>query len=465
MNQKPSHIKTSPGTSRSLFGTDGIRGKANTYPITPEMVLKIGRAVGQYFKSHAPHPRILIGKDTRISGYFLEQALSSGICSAGVHTYFVGPLPTPGIAYLTRGMRASAGIVISASHNPFYDNGLKIFAADGFKLPDEAEKEIEELAFLDEHDSPPTGSDIGTTARIEDSAGQYAVFLKEQFAKNLSLDGVRIVLDCAHGAAYKVAPKVFSELGAQLIIIGASPNGMNINDRYGALYPEKLQEFVKEHSADIGIAFDGDADRLIVVDEKSRLVDGDELLAIFAKSYLEKKQLKHNTIVSTVMSNLGLEMALKDMGIDLHRAKVGDRYVMEAMRKGSYVIGGEQSGHLIFGDLSTTGDGILAALKLLEIAVEKQKKISELKCLPFKYPQALKNISVPKKIPLKDMPELSEHLDQVQKDLGNEGRVLFRYSGTELKARIMMEAKDESKLRKLLNQLSNDVKKCFEKYS
>lgn len=457
-------MKDSTPKSTSLFGTDGIRGRANVYPITPEMVLRLGQAVGRYFKSHYPNPRILIGKDTRRSGYFLEQALSSGICSTGVDTYFVGPLPTPGIAYLTRGMRANAGIVISASHNPFYDNGFKIFAADGYKLPDHVEKEIEDLIFSSEAWPHPTGAQIGTTARIDDSVGQYAVFLKEQFPKHLSLEGIKIVLDCAHGAGYKVAPKVFEELGAELIIIGASPDGTNINKDYGALHPRHLQEQVQLHKAHLGIALDGDADRIIVVDEKSEIVDGDELLAIFAKDYFEKNKLHEKVVVSTIMSNFGLELALKKMGIKLVRTQVGDRYVVEEMRRGKFSLGGEQSGHIIFGDVSTTGDGILAALKLLEIIVEKQAKVSDLKSILQKVPQALKNIDVPERIPLEKMPSLSEHIVSVQEFLGDAGRVLFRYSGTELKARIMIEASESEIIPKLMEELTLKVLESFEKY-
>lgn len=449
----------------SIFGTDGIRGRANVYPVTAEMALKIGQAVGRYFKSHYPNPRILIGKDTRRSGYFLEQALSSGICSTGVDTYFLGPLPTPGIAYLTRGMRANAGIVISASHNPFYDNGFKIFASNGYKLPDNVEEEIEKLIFDDSSQANfPTGHEIGTTMRIEDSVGQYAVFLKEQFSKKLSLEGIRIVLDCAHGAAYKVAPKVFEELGAELHVIGVHPDGTNINKDYGALHPSHLQEKVKQLQAHLGIALDGDGDRLVVVDETGEILDGDELLAIFAKNLAEKNKLHDKVVVSTIMSNLGLELALNEIGIKLVRTQVGDRYVVEEMKKGKYSLGGEQSGHLVFGDVSTTGDGILAALKLLEILVEKNQSVSELKSIMKKFPQAMKNIDVPARIPLDKMPTLQKHLDLAQERLGHEGRVLFRYSGTELKARIMIEAYKHDQIQILLEDLTNKAIHSFEEY-
>ncbi len=464
MKKSPSPLGF-PSNGNKLFGTDGIRGRANLYPISPDIMLKLGRAVGRYFKAHYPNPRILIGKDTRRSGYFLEQVLSSGICSTGVDTYFIGPLPTPGIAYLTRGMRANAGIVISASHNPFYDNGIKIFAADGYKLPDSAEREIEALVFAENDQwTPPTGADIGTTARIDDSMGQYAAFLKEQFSKNLSLEGIKIVLDCAHGAAYKVAPKVFEELGAEVIVIGASPDGTNINEAFGALHPQNLQNYVLSHQAHLGIAFDGDADRVVIVDNHGETLDGDELLAIFAKSYLEKNKLQNPSIVSTIMSNMGLEIALKKMGIKLLRTQVGDRYVVEEMRKGRIPLGGEQSGHIIFGDIATTGDGILAALKLLEIIVESQTSVSKLKCIMQKLPQALKNIDVPERIPINDLPHLSQHIHSMQVKLGNEGRILFRYSGTELKARIMIEGKQSHGIHNLLDELAEKTKQCFEDY-
>ncbi len=463
MKKMNSGSSSAPKSNR-LFGTDGVRGRANVYPISPELVLRLGQAVGRYFKNHYPNPRILIGKDTRRSGYMLEQALSSGICSTGVDTYFVGPLPTPGIAYLTRGMRANAGIVISASHNPFYDNGFKIFAADGYKLPVSAEQEIEDLIFSNSASVFPTGSEIGTTARIEDSVGQYAVFLKEQFPKNLSLEGLKLVIDCANGAGYRVAPKVFEELGAEIVVIGVSPDGTNINEGYGALHPEKLQEYVKLHKADLGIALDGDADRVVLVDENGETLDGDELLAIFAKNYLEKNRLQNRVVVSTIMSNLGLEIALKNMDARLVRTQVGDRYVVEEMRKGRFTLGGEQSGHIIFGDISTTGDGTLAALKILEIMVEKQKRLSELKSILQKFPQALKNIDVPERIPLANLPALSQHLHSVQERLGSEGRVLFRFSGTELKARIMIEGGKTESIDGMANELAEKALQSFEQY-
>ncbi len=443
-----------------LFGTDGVRGKANVYPMSPDLVLKLGQAIGIYFKSRYPHPRILIGKDTRRSGYMLEQALSSGICSVGVDTYFLGPLPTPGIAYLTRGMRACAGIVISASHNPFADNGIKIFSADGYKLPDEAEIQLEDMVLTQDLSiNLPTNMDIGRAKRIEDAIGQYAVFLKEQFPKHLTLEGLRIVLDCAHGSAYKVAPKVFEELGAELFVIGNHPDGKNINDDCGALYPAKLKENVKLYKADIGLGYDGDADRLIVIDDKGEYVDGDEILAICGIHFLKKNKLNHKTLVSTIMSNKGLEIALARHGGTMLRTKVGDRYVVEEMRKGNFNLGGEQSGHLIFKDFSTTGDGILASLILLEIMLEEQKTISDLKKCMEHIPQVALNFEVKEKIPLEHLPEVQSFLSMTEQQLGSEGRILFRYSGTENKARIMIEGPDKAIIENLAAELAVIAKK------
>lgn len=445
-----------------LFGTDGIRGKANQYPMSPDLVLKLGQAIGLHFKSVYDNPRILIGKDTRRSGYMLEQALCSGICSIGVDVQFLGPLPTPGIAYLTRGMRACAGIVISASHNPFSDNGIKIFSASGYKLPDEIEDLLEETIKRDILSSElPTGKHIGRADRIDDAIGQYAVFLKEQFPKHLSLEGMRIVLDCANGAAYKVAPKVFQELGAELFLLGVDPNGHNINDSCGALHPQILKEKVRLYKADIGIALDGDADRLIVVDEKGDIVDGDQIISICAKYLKGKKTLKKNTVVSTIMSNKGLDIAMKEAGINVVRTQVGDRYVVEEMRKNKYNLGGEQSGHIVFSDSSTTGDGILAALHLLEVVLEKGQPVSELKKCMTPLPQVLKNVPVSVKVPLEELPDLSKKVKQVEQHLGDKGRILFRYSGTENLARIMVEGENLGELEEIVNDLALQTQKSI----
>lgn len=439
-----------------LFGTDGIRGMANRYPMSPDLVLKLGQAIGTHFKKAYPKPRILIGKDTRRSGYMLEQALCSGICSVGVDVAFLGPLPTPGIAYLTRGMRACAGIVISASHNPFHDNGIKIFSANGYKLPDEIELQLENLIEHGTHDLDyPTGQHIGRAKRIDDAVGQYAVFLKEQFPKHLTLEGMRIVLDCANGAAYKVAPKVFEELGAELFLLGVEPNGYNINDSCGALHPQRLVDAVTRYKADIGLAFDGDADRLIVVDDKGQLIDGDQILAICGKHMKEAGSLRKDAVVATIMSNMGLDISMKRLGVDIIRTQVGDRYVVEAMRRGDYNLGGEQSGHLIFKDSSTTGDGILAALHLLEIVQATQYRVSELKTCIDLLPQVLKNVRVSKKIPLTDLPRLQKEITHCEKTLADRGRVLFRYSGTENLARIMVEGEDQGIIEKMADKIAD----------
>ncbi|MBC62048.1 MAG: phosphoglucosamine mutase [Zetaproteobacteria bacterium] len=448
-----------------LFGTDGIRGRANFYPMSIDMVLRIGQAIGIYFKKKCLSPKIIIGKDTRRSGYILEQALSSGIGSVGVETFFLGPLPTPGIAYLTRGMRASAGIVISASHNPYFDNGIKIFSADGYKLPNEAEDEVEAILRSKKiNNYLVAGREIGVSLRIDDAIGQYAVFLKEQFPKKLSLEGVRIVIDCANGASYKVAPKVFEELGAEVFTINNKPNGLNINDQCGALYPLELVEKVKLYKADIGFAFDGDADRLICVDEKGVVLDGDEILAVCGVYYLENNRLRKNTLVATIMSNMGLDIALQKHKGKLIRTDVGDRHVVEAMRKGGFSLGGEQSGHLVFRDCSTTGDGILAALFLLETIIEKETPLSELRKVLTKFPQNLSNIEVPAKIPLKFMPELDKKIKSINSDLGQKGRLLFRYSGTEMKARIMVESYDAEKVGEYVDDLSSFAVSTIGKY-
>lgn len=435
-----------------LFGTDGIRGRANVYPMSPDLVLKLGQAIGTYFQSHYANPKILIGKDTRKSGYMLEQALGSGICSVGVDVLFLGPLPTPGISYLTRGLRANAGIVISASHNPYSDNGIKIFSKDGYKLPDKVEEELEEMT-LNGPLSAVSGAGIGRAKRLDDAVGQYAVFLKERFPKHLTLEGMRIVLDCANGAGYKVAPKVFEELGAEVFTLGCNPNGTNINERCGAMDPTLLAERVKLYKADIGLAFDGDADRLVVVDHMGEVVDGDELLAVCGSHYLEKNKLAKNTLVCTVMSNMGLDLCMDRIGGQTKRTQVGDRYVVELMRREGFNLGGEQSGHLVFRDFSTTGDGILAALCLLEVILEKGQSMAELKKCLERFPQVLNSFEVPKKPPLDDLPELAKLITQCQDKLGDRGRVLFRYSGTENKARIMVEGEDESNIHQMAQEI------------
>ena len=449
-----------------IFGTDGVRGKANIYPMSPDIVLRLGQAIGYYFRRQTASPRILIGKDTRISGYMLEQSLCAGILSVGADAFFLGPLPTPGIAYLTRGMRASAGIVISASHNAFHDNGIKIFNHDGYKLPDAAEATLDRMVHSETLTTElPVADGIGTAQRIDDAIGQYAVFLKEQFPKRMTLDGLRIVIDCAHGAAYRVAPKVFRELGAEVFLIGNQPNGLNINDRCGALYPEALRTEVLLYKADLGIALDGDGDRLMMVDDTGAYIDGDVVMGICARHMIEAGALHKNTVVATVMSNAGLEQALSAIGGKLLRVKVGDRHVVEEMRRGDYNFGGEQSGHIIHSGCATTGDGILAALKVIEISLSCERKLSELKKDVILLPQVQKNLQVARKIPTTELLEFSKLLNDSQQRLQNRGRVLFRYSGTENKARFMVEGEDYDEIEKIACDLVTVMQADLQKLS
>ncbi len=448
---------------RKLFGTDGIRGKANIHPMTTEVAMNIGRAVAKVFRSNGKsrHPRVLIGKDTRLSCYMLENALSAGICSMGVDVLLVGPMPTPAIAFLTTSMRADAGVVISASHNPFEDNGIKIFSNDGFKLPDHVEARIEELIESGALASDmPTGADVGKAFRIEDSQGRYIVFAKRAFPNDLTLDGLKIVLDCANGAAYKVAPSVFEELGAEVISMGVCPNGTNINEQCGALYPESMKKAVLANGADMGIALDGDGDRLIVVDEKGLVVDGDHIMAICAKYMIENRTLNYNTVVSTVMSNMGLEVALESMGGRLVRTQVGDRYVVEAMRQKGYNFGGEQSGHLIFLDHITTGDGILAALQLLAVMQRTRRPLSELAGVMQSFPQTLHNIKVRERKDVEQIDGLAGKLAQLEKELAGRGRILIRPSGTEPVIRVMVEGEDPDRIESIARELGEFIRKA-----
>ena len=444
---------------RKLFGTDGIRGVANVHPMTTDIAMKIGRAVAYMFRNRrGRHPRILIGKDTRLSCYMLENALAAGICSMGVDVLLLGPMPTPAIAFLTTNMRADAGVVISASHNPFQDNGIKLFSADGFKLPDESEEQIEEL--MDSRvliESQPTGQDVGKAFRIDDAPGRYIVFVKNTFPNDLALDGLKIVLDCAHGATYKVAPAVFEELGAEVIKLGVSPNGTNINYECGAIYPEFMRKAVGEHKADIGIALDGDGDRVIVVDEKGSVVDGDHIMAICAYDMIDRDKLNSNTLVATVMSNMGLEVALENKGGRLIRTQVGDRYVVETMRRTGYNFGGEQSGHLVFLDHITTGDGILAALQLLAVMQKKERPLSELAGIMDSFPQVLHNVRVREKKTVDEIVGLKELQDRLEKDLKRKGRILIRPSGTEPVIRIMVEGENEERIHAMAMTIGNHV--------
>ncbi len=444
---------------RKLFGTDGIRGVANIHPMTTDIAMKIGRAVAYMFRNRrGRHPRILIGKDTRLSCYMLENALAAGICSMGVDVLLLGPMPTPAIAFLTTNMRADAGVVISASHNLFQDNGIKLFSGDGFKLPDESEEQIEEL--MDSRvliESQPTGQDVGKAFRIDDAPGRYIVFVKNTFPNDLALDGLKIVLDCAHGATYKVAPAVFEELGAEVIKLGVSPNGTNINHECGAVYPELMQKAVGEHKADIGIALDGDGDRVIVVDEKGSVVDGDHIMAICAYDMIDRGKLNSNTLVATVMSNMGLEVALENKGGRLIRTQVGDRYVVETMRRTGYNFGGEQSGHLVFLDYITTGDGILAALQLLAVMQKKERPLSELAGIMASFPQVLHNVRVREKKTVDEIAGLKELQDRLEKDLKRKGRILVRPSGTEPVIRIMVEGENEEQINSIALEMCNHV--------
>jgi phosphoglucosamine mutase len=388
----------------------------------------------------------------------LETALASGICSMGVDVLLVGPMPTPGIAFLTTDMRADAGIVISASHNPFQDNGMKIFCRDGFKLPDEKEGEIERLIFSKEIDSlRPTASEVGKAFRIDDAAGRYIVFLKKTFRRDLTLDGYKIVLDCAHGAAYKIAPHVFTELGAEVYPLGIEPDGININLDCGALYPEKLSQKVKEKGADIGIALDGDADRVIFVDERGTEVDGDHIMAMCAVDLLRENQLKKNTVVATVMSNIGLELALKKEGINLVRSKVGDRYILEEMRHHGYNFGGEQSGHIIFFDLNTTGDGILSALQVLAAMKKSNKTLSQLSAVMEKFPQVIENVEVTHKKDIETVPEIRKAIASAEEALLGKGRILVRYSGTQSLCRVMVEGQDEDEIQGIAHNIAQVI--------
>ena len=444
---------------RELFGTDGVRGVANIEPMTVETAMALGQAVAYSFRNHSGRHKIVIGKDTRLSGYMFETALSAGICSMGGDVMLVGPLPTPGIAFLTHSMRADAGVVISASHNPYQDNGIKFFGRDGFKLPDGLEAKIEML-MLGDHlkEVRPPSPQIGRAHRIDDATGRYIVYLKNTFPGHLSLEGLRIVIDCANGAAYRIAPQVFQELGADVIPVAVSPNGLNINDKCGSLYPELVSAKVKEHQADLGISLDGDADRVIVVDHRGEVVDGDRIMAICAEELARKKKLKKNTVVATVMSNIGLELFLRERKIRMARAPVGDRYVVEAMRAGGYNFGGEQSGHLIFLDHATTGDGVLAALQVLAVMVESGKPIADLGNKMVTLPQILFNLKLKQRVPLESLPRFQKAKAEFEKKLGGRGRILVRYSGTEPVLRIMVEGEDRAETERIVNALAEKAR-------
>ncbi len=439
---------------RKLFGTDGVRGIANVEPMTVETAMKLGRAAAHIFKHKAGRHRIVIGKDTRLSCYMIESALTSGICSLGVDVLLVGPLPTPAIAFLARSLRVDAGVMISASHNSFQDNGIKFFSKEGFKLPDHVEHQIEALLFSGEIDAiRPTAGEIGKVYRIDDVEGRYIEFVKNSLPKGLDFRGLKVAVDCANGAAYKVAPMVLRELGADVFVLNNQPSGTNINQNCGSLYPEALQKEVLARNADIGIAHDGDADRAIFVNEKGEVVDGDALLVVFALAFHREQRLKGETLVTTSMSNMGIELALHPKGIHVLRTQVGDRYVIERMLSGAYNLGGEQSGHLIFMDYNTTGDGLITALQFLSLMVRTGKTASKLTDCMAPLPQILKNVRVKEKLELSEIPEIKKKISDYEEKLGKNGRILIRYSGTELLLRIMIEGEKQE----MISQMSEEL--------
>jgi phosphoglucosamine mutase len=452
---------------KKIFGTDGVRGTANIEPVTAETALKLGRAAAHVFKnlerqsrSRGKH-KIVIGKDTRLSGYMLENAVSSGILSMGVDVLFIGPLPTPGVAYVTRSLRADAGIVITASHNPYADNGIKFFRADGYKLDDQIEAGIEGLVFSGEIETiRPTAGEIGKAVRIDDALGRYIEFAKASFPKNLTLEGMRVVVDCAHGAAYKSTPCVLRELGAEVIVFGNQPDGKNINENCGSMFPENLCRKVVEHKAHLGIAHDGDADRVLLCDEKGNLIDGDDIMAIAALEMLAQKTLAGKTLVATVMSNAGLEAAIKTAGGKMLRTAVGDKNVIDEMLKNGFRFGGEQSGHLIFRDFGTTGDGLVAALQILRIMKAKEQLLSKLAKCWTRFPQLVTNVKVREKKPFEQLDGVTKLVAEAEKELKSVGgRVLLRYSGTEPKARLLLEGRDAKVLVKWSKQICGAIQK------
>ncbi|MGA2178450.1 MAG: phosphoglucosamine mutase [Verrucomicrobiota bacterium] len=452
---------------KKIFGTDGVRGTANVEPVTAETALKLGRAAAYVFKNLERQSRgrgrhkIVIGKDTRLSGYMLENAISSGILSMGVDVLFIGPLPTPGVAYATRSLRADAGIVITASHNPYADNGIKFFRADGYKLDDKIEHEIENLVFSGEIENiRPTADAVGKAVRIDDALGRYIEFAKASFPRGLTLEGVRIVVDCAHGAAYKSTPCVLRELGAEVMVYGNQPNGMNINQDCGSMHPEAMCRKVVEHKAQLGIAHDGDADRVLLCDEKGNLIDGDDIMAIAALDMLAQKTLAEKTLVTTVMSNAGLEAAIKTAGGRVIRTAVGDRNVIDEMLRSGFNFGGEQSGHLIFRDSGTTGDGLVAALQILRIVKAKQTPLSKLAKCWTRFPQLITNVRVREKKPFEQLDGVAQLVGEAEAELKKQGgRLLLRYSGTEPKARLLLEGRDAATLKKWSDKICAAIQK------
>jgi phosphoglucosamine mutase len=441
-----------------LFGTDGVRGTANVYPITPEIAMKLGKAAAVVLTKGKKKPLFLIGKDTRISCYMLENALTAGLTSMGANVLLVGPVPTPGVAHLVRSFAADAGIMISASHNSFMDNGIKFFDKRGFKLPDAIEEEIEKLVLNDDLNTDHIiENDIGRAKRIEDAQGRYIEFSKNSIS-NHSLKGLKIVLDCANGAAYNVAPLILRELGAELIVLNNNPNGVNINKDGGALHPEVLKAAVLGHNADVGITLDGDADRILMVDELGNILDGDHILAVAALYLKEKGKLNNNHVVVTQYTNIAFDKLMEKHNIKVSKVKNGDRYVIEEMLKHDYNLGGEFSGHIIFSDYNSTGDGMVAGLQILKIMLIKKKKLSEISVLE-KYPQVIVNVKVKEKKLFENMNILQNVINDSKKKLGNEGRYLIRYSGTEKKARVMVEGLDENLIKNIANSLAKEIKK------
>jgi phosphoglucosamine mutase len=429
--------------TRKLFGTDGIRGKANAEPMTAETALRVGMAAGRIFTRGNHRHKVVIGKDTRLSGYMLEPAMAAGFTAVGMDVTMVGPMPTPAVAMLTRSLRADIGVMISASHNPYYDNGIKLFGPDGYKLSDDTEAEIERLMANGMREGLAASADLGRAQRLNDAEGRYVEFVKNTFPKGLTLDGLKIVVDCANGAAYKVAPTALWELGAEVVRLGVAPNGFNINDGCGSTHTEKMQQAVRENAADIGIALDGDADRVLIADEKGEMVDGDQLMAMVARSWSKAGRLRGGGVVATVMSNLGLELYLEEHGLKLVRTKVGDRYVVEHMRRHGYNVGGEQSGHIILNDYTTTGDGLIAALEVLAVMVQSGRPLSEVGRMFTPLPQLLKNVRIGAASPLDDN-EVKKVIRDGESRLGKTGRLVIRKSGTEPLIRVMAEGRDKT---------------------
>ena len=454
---------------KKIFGTDGVRGVANIEPVTAETSLKLGRAAAHVFTQLNPRknppgtrPKIVLGKDTRLSGYMLENALVAGITSLGVDVLVIGPLPTPGVAYITRSLRADAGIILSASHNPYEDNGIKFFRHDGYKLDDQVEQQIEQLVFAGEIDSiRPTAGRIGRAARIDDALGRYVEFAKASFPRGMSLEEMHVAVDVANGAAYKSTPCILRELGAEVTVAHNDPNGTNINAQCGSIHPEEIQRLVKETGADVGITHDGDADRVLLCDENGEIVDGDEILAVASIDLLRTGRLEQNTVVTTVMSNFGLDETLAAQGGKVVRTKVGDRYVIEEMVQRKLNLGGEQSGHIIFRDFTTTGDGIISALQILRIMHKTGQPLSKLKTSLKKYPQAQRNLLVKEKPPLAELPAVMKLVNEIEKELSGKGRVLLRYSGTEPKIRLLIEGQEFDKIDKQANRIADAIQEAI----